>query len=632
MLSHLTSYGATYSRASTATYVDANGLIKEASVNQPRPNYNASTGVHEGFLIEGASTNLNTESELFTLSNDHTSGLIIIPNQAIAPDAKANFTKIIPDTTNVSHFIRKDITATGTSIVTTIYAKADGYDWIRIRHNGTSSVPRAWFNLSTGQFGQVDAGFTFKRATHIGDGVYRIEVVEGGNTNSSGVGAQIMVQSADSQTTWSGDGVNGILIWGLQLEEGSFASSYIPTIPSFTSRASTATYVDSNGNIQTASVNEERTENHVYIDGQWVDSGQLLEGNATNIFLYSEDLDEWIPKLNCSISIDGTLFGLDKNLYTNTSGGGMSGSSLNGVRQDMSLTSGAKYTWSFFVEKGTSDAFGVRIENATRYFNFTDKTNNLGSLPLGSDLTVKITDYGSDKYKFAFTWTADATETKDTRVGQVNESTVGSGTLNATVYFTGFQLETSDYATSYIPTSGSAVTRSADVFTTATKTRIKDICYIDGTAFTDFYNASEGTILCESILYDLNGDNFERLWDLTGDSLQSRNSFRIVRRSSGQEQVRLSSKQNNVLSSISTDITYDEFFKTVVTYNEDFDNADFYKDGVSIGNANNSESLEVPMTKLSIGMAYNSASQLEGSIKSLVFFPKILTEAQKLSK
>jgi hypothetical protein len=60
----------------------------------------------------------------------------------------------------------------------------------------------------------------------------------------------------------------------------------------------------------------------------------------------------------------------------------------------------------------------------------------------------------------------------------------GASTLTE-IYIWGAQLETGSVATSYIPTSGSTVTRAAD-----------DLA-ITGSAFSDFYNTSEGTIYVE---------------------------------------------------------------------------------------------------------------------------------------
>lgn len=56
-----------FSRASTATYFDINKTMQIAAINEPRFNYNPSTGAFEGILYESASTNILLNSA--TLSN-----------------------------------------------------------------------------------------------------------------------------------------------------------------------------------------------------------------------------------------------------------------------------------------------------------------------------------------------------------------------------------------------------------------------------------------------------------------------------------------------------------------------------------------------------------------------------------
>ena len=57
------------------------------------------------------------------------------------------------------------------------------------------------------------------------------------------------------------------------------------------SRASTATYIDSNGVRQTVSINEPRTDHHIWNGSGWVKAGQLLENEArTNLLLNSNTL------------------------------------------------------------------------------------------------------------------------------------------------------------------------------------------------------------------------------------------------------------------------------------------------------------------------------------------------------
>jgi len=83
-------------------------------------------------------------------------------------------------------------------------------------------------------------------------------------------------------------------------------------------------------------------------------------------------------------------------------------------------------------------------------------------------------------------------------------STSYSGDGSSGVYIWGVQQEDSEYLTSYIPTSGSTVTRAAD------------IAKITGTNFTDFYNQSEGTIIAEYRVPPEKNDS--TIWGITGAS------------------------------------------------------------------------------------------------------------------
>jgi hypothetical protein len=55
----------TFTRASTATFVGADGLIQSAATNAARFDHNPATGESLGLLVEEARTNIETNSEFF---------------------------------------------------------------------------------------------------------------------------------------------------------------------------------------------------------------------------------------------------------------------------------------------------------------------------------------------------------------------------------------------------------------------------------------------------------------------------------------------------------------------------------------------------------------------------------------
>ena len=250
-------------------------------------------------------------------------------------------------------------------------------------------------------------------------------------------------------------------------------------------RASSGTYVGSDGLIKTATTNEARF-NHNPTTGESL--GLLVEEQRTNLFLQSNQFDTTWANLNSSETAaastgpdnTNTAWELRDTVDVSTTG--------HAIQQIIAFTSGTTYTVSVWVKAGTlptvnslgivfpSAAFGSTLISR---FNLTAGT--VSSAASGS--TNTITAYPNGWYRCTMSLLATATSNANIgfRTG-TNTATSYIGDGNGTIFLWGAQVEAAAFPTSYIPTTTAAVTRSADVAS------------ITGANFSSWYRQDEGTI------------------------------------------------------------------------------------------------------------------------------------------
>ena len=226
-----------FARGSSATYVGKDGLIKSAASDVPRIDFSDST--NGALLLEPQSTNLLTYSEDLTQWSSKTN-INVTLNSAISPQGVNNAAFINENTNNVQHFIGQSFSFTnGEDITISIYAKKNQRDVLQISPSGSY--------LTTSGYANYD--LTNGLVTASGGGVNaEIEILTNDwfkciakftvNNSATGTTAFFLQNSttASRGASYQGDGTSGLYLWGAQFEQKSYATSYIPTSGSATTR------------------------------------------------------------------------------------------------------------------------------------------------------------------------------------------------------------------------------------------------------------------------------------------------------------------------------------------------------------------------------------------------------------
>jgi hypothetical protein len=219
----------TFTRASTGTFVGANGAIQTAAVDAPRFDHNPTTGESLGLLVEEARTNLALPSENF---DGWVKVLSTVTTDSINSPAGTQTADLITLSAGTGQKgVNQGGTTTG-AVTYSVFLKAGTHSIVQLLQGGSTNN-YANFNISTGVVGNTGTGTTAS-ITAFGNGWYRCSM-----SHSNSVSG-IYVNAAASLT----DGffpsvtVTGTFYaWGAQLEAVAFPTSYIPTTSATVTRA-----------------------------------------------------------------------------------------------------------------------------------------------------------------------------------------------------------------------------------------------------------------------------------------------------------------------------------------------------------------------------------------------------------
>jgi hypothetical protein len=259
-------------------------------------------------------------------------------------------------------------------------------------------------------------------------------------------------------------------------------------------RASSGTFVDSAGVIQTAATDVPRFDhNPTTLESL----GLLVEEQRTNLLLRSEGFDttwptgagsgNFVVTANDAIAPNGSL---TADRGTDTVDGS---NQAHQTSQGVELVSGLAYTASVYAKLDTAGGLALGFAGSGAFsaeqrvsFNLVNQTS---AIQLGTPTNLSIVAVGDGWYRVSvsFTATASGTGLLFIRILDSSQSGFYQGTGSQSLFLWGAQLEAGAFPTSYIPTTTAAVTRSADVAS------------ITGSNFSSWYNQGAGTLFANGV-------------------------------------------------------------------------------------------------------------------------------------
>lgn len=232
-------------------YINRNGNLVQSAANEWPLTF--IDGVAVGRVPpENAATNLLYKSEDYSIQDGAWSRIRVSVNygETEAPTGENTAGKVTPTTDNKTHAIMQTITPDGNSeYVLSVFLKSNGYTNAMVQIGiFTSQTARNVVHVDLSNGVITSASDSSRCGIHIiGDGWYRVWTRVSTIESPTTINASVYVADTSGNTSFAGDGVSAISVFGAQMEKSTNSSSYVKTEENLITRPVASAKVAMNG-------------------------------------------------------------------------------------------------------------------------------------------------------------------------------------------------------------------------------------------------------------------------------------------------------------------------------------------------------------------------------------------------